>query len=97
MYDYNSEKKVSHFKNQCRNQLFKNGLALEKNVHQAQTQFSKSPSDESKLSLLCAIGELSGYLKVRKSLSPQIGQDVAMQKQQAMVNKALNELREVKA
>lgn len=95
MYDYNSEKKVSHFKNQCRNQLFKVGAEFEKNVYQAQTLFSKSPSEESKLSLLCAIGELSGYLKVRKSLSPQVAQDVAMQKQQAMVNKALKELREV--
>lgn len=96
MHDYIAEKKVSKFKNQVRNELFKQGLSLEKKFFQARTLFSKSPSIESKTSLLLSIGELSGYLKVRKSLSPEVSLDMAFQKQQAMVNEALRTLCEVK-
>lgn len=95
MRDYFSEQKVSKFKNQIRNELFKQGVALEKKFCHARTLFSKSPSESSKISLLLAAGELSGYLKARKSLSPQIATDTALQKQQAMFNKAVKELCEV--
>lgn len=95
MRDYFSEQKISNFKNQIRNELFKQGVALEKKLCHARTLFSNSPSESSKAFLLLAAGELSGYLKVRKSLSPQIATDMALQKQQAIVNKTLKELCEV--
>jgi|TARA_B100000953_G_C17903940_1_gene385322 hypothetical protein len=95
MRDCFSAQNVSKLKNQFRNELFKQGMALEKKFCHARTLFSKSPSESSKISLLLAAGELSGYLKVRKSLSPQIATDMALQRQQAMFNKAVKELCEV--
>lgn len=95
MRDYFSEQKVSKFKNQIRNELFIQGQALEKKLFHARTLFSNSPSESSKAFLLLAAGELSGYLKVRKSLSPKIATDMALQKQQAIVNKTLKEFCEV--
>ena len=74
--------------NMLRNALFQIGQKIQRETLKAMRDLEVNPTHQTLITLVEKRGELEGYVKTRKSLTPTIAGDVALNQQTGIINNA---------
>lgn len=74
--------------NMLRNALYQTGQKIQRETLKAMRDLEVNPTHQTLITLVEKRGELEGYVKTRKSLTPTIAGDVALNQQTGIINNA---------